>query len=79
MPIVNGLKIPILENQTINDVIEKFFDMRCEFIVNKNSKPIPSHRYRLCRVKENDIIQIISYSKNNYKINKRTIFRSEQD
>lgn len=77
MPIVNGLKMPLPENSTVKDVIEKFFDLRCEFLVSRNSKPVPSHRYQLCRVKENDILQVITYSKHCYKIHKRTIFKPE--
>lgn len=77
MAIVNGLKVPIQENSTIKDIIEKFFDLRCEFLVSRNSKPVPSHRYQLCRVKENDILQVITYSKHCYKIHKRTIFKPE--
>lgn len=80
MPIVNGLKIPLGEEKlTVKDIIEKFFDLRCEFLVSRNSKPVPSHRYQLCRVKENDILQVITYSKYCYKIHKRTIFRPEQN
>lgn len=74
---VNGLKMPIEEKSTVKDVIEKFFDLRCEFLVSRNSKPIPSHRYQLCRIKENDILQVITYSKHCYKIHKRTIFKPE--
>ena len=74
---VNGLKMPIAEKSTIKDVIAKFFDVRCEFLVNKNSKPIQSHRYQLCRVRENDNLQIVSYSKDGYNLHKRTIFRPE--
>lgn len=75
MPIVNGLKIPLGESLTIKDIIEKFFDLRCEFLVSRNSKPVPSHRYQLCRVKENDILQVVTYSKFCPKIHKRTIFK----
>ena len=77
MPTINGLKVPVQENSTIKDIIEKFFDLRCEFLVSRNSKPVPSHRYQLCRVKENDILQVITYSKHCYKIHKRTIFKPE--
>lgn len=79
MPIVNGLKIPLGENMTIKDIIEKFFDLRCEFLVSRNSRPIPSYRYNTCRVKENDILQVVTYSKHCYKLNKRTIFKPKQD
>lgn len=79
MPIVNGLKMPLPENYTIKDIIEKFFDLRCEFLVSRNSKPIPSHRYQLCRIKENDILQIVTYSKRHYHIQTHTIFKKEQD
>lgn len=73
--IINGLRMPIPEKSTIKDIIEKFFDLRCEFLVNKNSRPIPNHRYQICRVKENDILQIVSYSKYCYKLSKRTIIK----
>jgi len=79
MPIVNGLKMPLPENSTVKDVIEKFFDLRCEFLVSRNSKPVPSHRYQLCRVKENDILQVVTYSQQCYKIHKRTIFKPETE
>ena len=74
---INGLKIPIPEQSTIKDIIAKFFDIRCEFLVNRNSRPVQSHRYQLCRVRENDNLQIVTYSKDSYKIHKRTIFRPE--
>lgn len=77
MPILNGLKIPVNEKTTINDVIEKFFDLRCEFLVSKNSKPIPANRYNTCKIKENDILQVVTYSKYCYKLHKRTIFKQE--
>lgn len=79
MPTINGLKVPVQENSTIKDIIEKFFDLRCEFLVSKNSKPVPSHRYQLCRVKENDILQIVTYCKNCYIIHKRTIFKGANE
>ncbi len=75
---VNGLKMPIAEKSTIKDIIEKFFDLRCEFLVSKNSKPIPNHRYQICRVKENDVLQIVTYSKHCYKLNKRTIIKEQK-
>lgn len=77
MPIVNGLKIPLPENSTVKDIIGKFFDLRCEILVSRNSKPVPAHRYQLCRVKENDILQVVTYSKNCYKLHQRTIFKRE--
>lgn len=79
MPIVNGLKMPVPENSTVKDIIEKFFDLRCEFLVSRNSKPVPSHRYQLCRIKENDILQVITYSKHCSQIHKRTIFKPQED
>lgn len=75
---INGLKMPIPEKSTIKDIIEKFFDLRCEFLVSKNSKPIPTCRYQICRVKENDILQIVTYSKYCYKLSKRTIIKKEK-
>ena len=82
---VNGLRVPIPEKSTIKDVIEKFFDIRgalgrdadFELLVSRNSKPVASHRYAICRVKENDILQVISYSKQSYRIHKRMIFKPE--
>lgn len=79
MAIVNGLKVPISENSTIKDIIEKFFDSRCEFLVSKNSKPVPASKYQTCKIKENDILQVITYSKYCYKIHKRTIFKPKED
>jgi len=75
--VINGLKMPVVEGSTITDLITKMFDLRCEFLVSRNSKPVPSHRYQLCRVKENDNLQIVTYSKHCYQIHKRTIFRPE--
>lgn len=72
---VNGLKMPIEEKSTIKDLIEKFFDLRCEFLVSRNAKSIPTHRYNTCKIKENDILQVITYSKFCPKIHKRTIFK----
>lgn len=75
MPMINGLKIPLGESQTIKDLIEKFFDRRCEILVSKNSKPIPPHKYAICKIKENDILQIVTYCKDCYRIRKRTILK----
>lgn len=74
---VNGLKMPISKNSTIEDLLEKFFDMRCEFIVKRNSKAVAEQVFRQCKIKENDILQVVAYSKFYYKIQKRTIFKSE--
>lgn len=79
MAMVNGLKIPISEYSTIKDIIERFFDLRCEFLVSRNSKPVPSHRYQCCRIKENDILQVVSYSEHCHKIHKRSIFKPEKE
>lgn len=79
MPIVNGLKIPLGEISTVKDLIEKFFDLRCEILVSRNTKPIPSHRYSTCKVKENDILQIITYCEKCYKIRKRNIFKPKDN
>jgi len=76
--ILNSLKMPVSDTATINDIIAKFFDLRCEFLVTRNAKSIPSNKYELCRVKENDILQVVTYSKDCYKIHKRTIFRPEK-
>jgi len=75
--ILNSLKMPVADTATINDIIAKFFDLRCEFLVTRNAKPIPSNQYQLCRVKENDNFQIVTYSKHCYRPHKRTIFRPE--
>lgn len=77
MPIVNGLKIPLAGSLTLKDIIEKFFDLRCEILVSRNSKPVPPNKYNICKIKENDILQIVTYSKYCYKIHKRTIFKPE--
>lgn len=80
MPIINGLKVPVSdEKMTIKDIIDKFFDLRCEFLVSRNSKPIPVNRYHTCRIKENDILQVVTYSKFCPRIHKRTIFKDEQE
>lgn len=76
---VNGLKMPIEEKSTIKDLIEKFFDLRCEFLISRNSKPIAPHRYQVCKIKENDILQVITYSKTCYRLHKRTIFKPGQE
>lgn len=78
MTILNGLKIPVDEKTTIKDVIDKFFDSRCEFLVSKNFKPIPANKYSTCKIKENDILQVVTYSKYCYKLQKRTIFKPEK-
>lgn len=72
---LNGLRMPIKEKSTLRDVIENYFDLRCEFLVSRNSKQIPSDKYNACRIKENDILQVVSYSKCCYKIHKRTVFK----
>lgn len=77
MPIINGLKIPLGESLTVKDLIEKFFDLKCEILVNRNKKPVPSHKYSTCKIKENDVLQIITYCKDCCKIRKKTIFKQE--
>lgn len=75
--LLNGLKIPVPKKSSIKKLIERFFDLRCEFLVSINSKPIPTNKYATRLVKENDILQIASYSKYCYKLHKRTIFKEE--
>lgn len=77
MPIVNGLKVPLGESSTIKDIIEKFFDIRCEFLVNRNSKSISANKYHTCKIKENDILQIVAYSKYCYKLRGHSIFKPD--
>lgn len=72
---INGLKVPVKAKSTIKNVIESFFDLRCEILVSRNSKPVPPSKYSLSKVKENDVLQIITYSEQCYKIKKRTIFK----
>lgn len=76
---INGLKVPIPEKSTIKDVIEKFFDLRCEFLVNLNSKPLPERNYMTRTIRKNDILQIVTYSKYCYKLQKRTIFKPSDE
>lgn len=76
---LNGLKIPLPEKSRIKDVIEKFFDSRCEFLVSINSKPIPNNKLESFSIKENDKIQIITYCKKCYKLNKRSFFKTENN
>lgn len=76
---INGLKVPVPEKSTVKDVIEKFFDLRCEFLVSVNSKPLPESKYMTRTIRENDILQIVTYSKYCYKLQKRTIFKPEKD
>lgn len=76
---INGLKAPVSEKSTVKDVIDKFFDSRCEFLVNVNSKPLPESKYMTRTIRENDILQVVTYSKYCYKLQKRTIFKPEKD
>lgn len=76
--VINGLKMPVNEEASVKDIIEKFFDLRCEFLISVNSKAIPANNYESKLVKENDNLQIITYSKECYKLHKRTIFRKEK-
>lgn len=76
---INGLKVPVPEKSTVKDVIVRFFDLRCEFLVSVNSKPFPASKYATRTIKENDILQVVTYSKCCYKLSKRTIFKPEKD
>jgi len=71
---INGLRVSAEEKPTIKNIIEKFFDSRCECLVSLNSKPILKPRHQICRVKENDILQVITYCKNCQKIKQRRVF-----
>jgi len=73
--VINGLKMPVNEESNVKDIIEKFFDLRCEFLISVNSKAVPINNYESKQVKENDNLQIITYSKECYKLHKRTIFK----
>lgn len=75
--VINGLKMPLPARSSIKDVIQKFFDLRCEFLVSINSKAIPVHKFETIRIKENDNLQVVTYSKYCYKLHKRTIFKKE--
>jgi len=77
--IINGLKILLPERYSVRDIMEKFFDLRCEFLVSVNSKPVPNINYDSRLIRENDNLQIATYSKYAYKLNKRTIFRPESE
>jgi len=77
--VINGLKMPLDGKLSIKDVISKFFDLRCEFLVSVNSKAIPTNSYESKRIRENDNLQIVTYSKECPKIHKRTIFRPEPE
>lgn len=74
---LNGLKLPLNEELKIKDVIEKFFDSRCEFLVSINSKPVANNKFESLKIKDNDRIQVVTYCKNCYKLHKRTIFKPE--
>lgn len=74
---LNGLKMPIPEKSKVKDVIDKFFDSRCEFLVSVNAKPLPNNKYDSLTIKENDRIQVVTYCKRCYKLQKRTIFKPE--
>ena len=74
---INGLKVPVPEKSKVKDIIEKFFDLRCEFLVSINSKPIPENKFESRLIRENDNLQIVTYSKYCYKLQKRTIFKPE--
>ena len=74
---INGLKVPIPEKSKVKDIIEKFFDLRCEFLVSINSKPIPTSKFDSKLIKENDNLQVVTYSKYCYKLQKRTIFKPD--
>lgn len=74
---LNGLKIPVDEKYNVMDLIERFFDLRCEFLVKKNLRVIPSHKFSHSKIKENDILQVVTYSKYYYQIQKRTIFKAD--
>lgn len=76
---INGLKILMPEKSKIEDIIEKFFDLRCEFLVSINSKCLPQDKYKIIEIKENDKIQIITYCKKCYKLNKRSFFKTENN
>lgn len=76
---LNGLKIPVDDKYSVMDLIERFFDLRCEFLVKKNSRTIPSHKFSNSKIKENDILQVITYSKYCYKLHKRTIFKADNN
>lgn len=76
---VNGLKFPVQKKSTIKNIIEKLFDLRCEFLISINSKAIPYSEYESYILKENDNLQIVTYSKCCYKLHKRTIFKPEAE
>lgn len=74
---LNGLKLPLSEETKVQDVITKFFDSRCEVLVSINSKPVANNKFETYKIKDNDRIQVVTYCKNCYKLNKRSIFKKE--
>lgn len=77
--LLNGLKMPIPKKSSVKSLIERFFDLRCEFLVSINSKPIPDNKFETHMVRENDILQIVGYSKYCYKLNKRTFLKGDKE
>lgn len=75
---INGLKMPIEEKFTIADLIKKFFDLRCETLVVRNSQPVPTNKYQTCKIRENDTLQVLTYSTYYAKTQRRIIFRPEE-
>ena len=74
---VNGLKIPFPKKSSVKNIIEKFFNIESEFLVCVNSKSLPRNNFDSFFIKENDQLQIVSYSQQCYKPHKRTIFRKD--
>jgi len=57
---VNGQKIEVSINLTLNDILLEYFTVSSEFIVQINSR-INIFDFKKIRLEENDVIEVISY------------------
>ncbi|MDD3420431.1 MAG: hypothetical protein PHE78_07545 [Candidatus Gastranaerophilales bacterium] len=76
---INGIKISLIKEKTVFDIIEKFFRSRCEFLVELNSQPVQINKIKEIYLSNSDELKIVAYSKNYYSVPKRTIVSKDKE
>lgn len=76
---LNGLKMLIPEKSSVKDILERFFNPHCEFLVCANSKALPNKNFSKFFIKENDCFQIITYSKQAHNLYQSYISKTDNE
>ncbi|MEI8389543.1 MAG: hypothetical protein WCG23_06615 [bacterium] len=68
--IINGIQKDVFQNSNLLEILNTLFAPNSEFVVEKNSQIITDF-FDSVKIEENDILNIVSYSKNQFANSKR--------